>query len=70
MIEKFFEKVLELKNVPRQGWKEKLAIDDPESVADHIYSTAVISMVLSDMEGLKSFHISFPWILGKSISDT
>ena len=54
MIEKFFQKVLELKNVPRQGWKEKLAIDDPESVADHIYSTAVISMVLSDMEGLNS----------------
>ena len=52
MIEKFFQKVLELKNVPRQGWKEKLAIGDPESVADHIYSTAVISMVLSDMEGL------------------
>jgi len=26
MIEKFFEKVLELKNVPRQGWKEKLEI--------------------------------------------
>ena len=38
MIEKFFEKVLELKNVPREGWKEKLEIDNPESVADHSYS--------------------------------
>ena len=52
MIEKFFEKVLELKNVPRQGWKEKLEIDNPESVADHSYSTTVLSMILSDMKGL------------------
>jgi len=54
MIEKFFEKVLELKNVPRQGWKEKLGIDNPESVADHSYSTTVLSMILSDMKGLDS----------------
>jgi len=54
MLEEFFQKVLELKNVPRQGWKEKLEIINPESVADHIYSTAVISMVLSDIEGLDS----------------
>jgi len=52
MIEKFFQKVLELKNVPRQGWKEKLEIDNPESVADHSYSTTVLSMILSDMKGL------------------
>ena len=52
MIEKFFEKVLELKNVPRQGWKEKLEIGNPESVADHSYSTTVLSMILSDMKGL------------------
>ena len=57
MIEKFFEKVLELKNVPRQGWKEKLEIDNPESVADHSYSTAVLSMILSDMKGLDSERI-------------
>ena len=57
MIEKFFEKVLELKNVPRQGWKEKLEIDNPESVADHSYSTAVLSMILSDMKGLNSERI-------------
>ena len=54
MIEKFFEKVLELKNVPRQGWKEKLEIGNPESVADHSYSTTVLSMILSDMKGLDS----------------
>jgi len=54
MIEKFFQKVLELKNVPRQGWKEKLEIINPESVAEHSYSTAVISMILSDLEGLNT----------------
>ena len=54
MIKDFFQKVLELKNVPRRGWKEKLGIDNPESVADHSYSTTVISMILSDMEGLNS----------------
>jgi len=54
MIEKVFEKVLELKNIPRQGWKVKLGINNPESVADHSYSTAVMSMILSDIEGLDS----------------
>ena len=54
MIEKFFQKVLVLKNVPRRGWKEKLKINDPESVADHSYSTAVMSMILSDLEGFNS----------------
>jgi len=54
MIEGFFQKVLELKNVPRQGWKEKLGIINPESVAEHSYSTAVISMILSDLEGLNT----------------
>ena len=54
MIEKFFQKVLELKNVPRQGWKEKLEIINPESVAEHSYSTAAISMILSDLEGLNT----------------
>ena len=54
MIEKFFEKVLELKNIPRQGWKEKLEIGNTESVADHSYSTTVLSMVLSDIKGLNT----------------
>ena len=57
MIEKFFEKVLELKNIQREGWKEKLEINNPESVADHSYSTAVLSMILSDMKGLDSERI-------------
>ena len=54
MIEDFFQKVLELKNIPRQGWKEKLGIINLESVADHSYSITVMSMVLSDLEGLNT----------------
>ena len=54
MIEDFFQKILELKNVPRQGWKEKLGINNPESVAEHSYSTSVISMIISDLEELNS----------------
>ena len=54
MIENFFQKVLELKNISRQGWKEKLGIINLESVADHSYSITVMSMVLSDLEGLNT----------------
>ena len=54
MLESFFQKVLELKNIPRQGWKDKLDIDYVESVAEHSYSTAIMSMVFSDLEGLNT----------------
>ena len=54
MIEKFFQKVLKLKTIPRQGWKNKLEINNTESVADHSYSTTVMSMILSDLEGLNT----------------
>ena len=57
MIEDFFYKVLELKSVARQGWKEKLEIDNSESVADHSYSVTVMSKILSDLEGLDTSKI-------------
>jgi len=57
MIEDFFEKVIKLKTIPRQGWKEKLEIINPESVADHTYSTATMAMVLSDSKGLDTEQI-------------
>ena len=43
-----------LKTIPRQGWKEKLEINHPESVADHSYTVSAMSMVLSDLEGLNT----------------
>ena len=54
MILDFFKTAANLKKIPRQGWIDKLSIDDPESVADHSYSMAVMSMVISDLENYNS----------------
>ena len=52
MLFDFFYLVLELKKVPRKGWKSKANIERPESVADHSYGTAIMAMVLSDLQKL------------------
>ena len=52
MLLDFFYLVLELKKVPRKGWKSKANIEHPESVADHSYGTAMMAMVLSDLQKL------------------
>lgn len=49
MLSNFFHHVLNLKIVPRQGWIDKLKLTNPESVADHSYSMAVIAMFLGDL---------------------
>jgi putative hydrolase of HD superfamily len=46
-------KVGKLKELPRTGWVEQ-GIEDPESVADHSYRTAVLSMLFADLVGLDS----------------
>ncbi len=46
----FFQTVLKLKTIHRQGWKDKLGMKEPESVADHCYSMAIMAMVLSDLK--------------------
>jgi putative hydrolases of HD superfamily len=40
-----------LKELKRTGWVES-EVSDPESVADHSYRVALLTMVLSDKEGL------------------
>ncbi len=52
MLFDFFNIVSELKKIPRKGWKEKLGLQNPESVADHSYITAVMAMIISDLNGL------------------
>ena len=37
-----------LKKIKRRGWEIKLDMKHPESVADHSYSTAILSMVIGD----------------------
>lgn len=51
MIIDFFNISVKLKKIPRQGWIDKLLINDPESVADHTFSMAIIGMIFSDLEG-------------------
>ncbi len=46
----FFYEVGQLKRVKRSGWW-LAGIDDPESVAEHSFRTAVIGYVLAKMEG-------------------
>ena len=46
----FFKNALNLKNISRQGWIDKLSIEHPESVADHSYSMAIMGMVISAFE--------------------
>ena len=54
MILDFFKTAANLKNISRQGWMDKLSLDTPESVADHSYSMAIMSMVISDLENYNS----------------
>ena len=49
MLLDFFYLVSELKKTPRSGWKNKIGVIHPESVADHSYGTAMMAMVLSDL---------------------
>lgn len=51
LIIDFFNTSVKLKKIPRQGWIDKLLIDNPESVADHTFSMAIIGMIFSDLEG-------------------
>lgn len=57
MLFDFFYLALELKKVPRKGWKSKANIEHPESVADHSYGTAIMAMVLSDLQKLDTHKI-------------
>lgn len=52
MLFDFFYLASELKRVPRTGWKNKVGIEHPESVADHSYGTALMAMIFSDIHNL------------------
>jgi putative hydrolases of HD superfamily len=48
----FFVRAGRLKSEPRRGWILKLAMENPESVADHSYRVALMAMVYCDVRGL------------------
>jgi len=50
LILDFFYTSTNLKKIPRQGWIDKLSIVNPESVADHTFSMAIMGMIFSDLE--------------------
>jgi len=54
--ERFIDFIAEagkLKRLPRTGWVES-GVPDPESVADHSFRVALITLVLADVKGLDS----------------
>ena len=48
----FFMMSGRLKSEMRRGWVKKLGMARPESVADHSYRTALITLIFSDSQGL------------------
>ena len=54
MVLDFLKTAINLKKISRQGWIDKLSIDNPESVADHSYSMVIMGMVISDLENYDS----------------
>jgi 5'-deoxynucleotidase len=51
-LARFFVRSGRLKAERRRGWVKKLGLRDAESVADHSYRTALMTMVISDSRGL------------------
>ncbi|MBS3788967.1 HD domain-containing protein [Candidatus Bipolaricaulota bacterium] len=49
-LTRFIFELGQLKRTPRSGWL-KLGVDNPESVADHSFRTAVIGFLLGRLEG-------------------
>ena len=46
---RFSEVVGKLKNVKRSGWISHVGIEDPESVADHSFRSAILAMCIGDL---------------------
>jgi len=57
MLEKivdFVQKVGFLKKIKRSGWISWVGIENPESVADHSFRSAVLAMCIADLKGLNT----------------
>jgi putative hydrolase of HD superfamily len=50
LIYGFIQSAIQLKRLPRQGWiRVGIPLSDVESIADHAYNTAMMSLLLSDL---------------------
>ena len=54
---KFLFEIGSLKNTPRSGWF-KVGVENPESVAEHSFRTAIIGFVLACLEGIEPKKVS------------
>ncbi|MDH3501691.1 MAG: HD domain-containing protein, partial [Nitrosopumilus sp.] len=57
MLLDFFNTVINLKNIPRQGWIDKLGLETPESVSDHTFSMTVMSLIFSEIQKLDTLKV-------------
>ena len=54
MLYGFIRSAINLKNLPRQGWiRVGIPTNAVESIADHSYNTAMLSLLLSDIHNIK-----------------
>jgi putative hydrolase of HD superfamily len=57
-----------MKSIPRSGWiSHNVSLQDVESVADHAFSTSILSMLLTDLEVQKGVKINVEKVLRMSI---
>lgn len=52
MLLDFFNTVANLKTISRQGWIDKLGINNPESVSDHTFSLTVMTLIFAELQKL------------------
>jgi|Deesub1362B_J571_1020462.scaffolds.fasta_scaffold00140_11 putative hydrolase of HD superfamily len=62
---RFIFEMCSMKNVPRSGWF-KVGIDNPESVAEHSFLTAIIAYFIAREEGCDPFKAAFAALLHDS----
>jgi putative hydrolase of HD superfamily len=53
-ISSFLNHFYKLKEVKRSGWKQKLLLNNPESVAEHTLSMIVLAMIIADYNNYES----------------
>jgi putative hydrolase of HD superfamily len=71
-IIEFCKLIGKLKKFDRTGWITRVGIENPESVADHSFRTAIMSMIISDLKKLdaeKVIRMSLLHDMAESITD-
>jgi putative hydrolase of HD superfamily len=57
-----------MKTIPRSGWiSHRVSLQDVESVADHSFSTSVLSMLLADLETQRGVKVNVEKVLRMAI---